>query len=69
MPRKDQKEETFDFLNEGVLQVEKDMQRMYFSEASNQKGFGVGILLVSPKWGQTPISVKLDFDVTNNVAE
>ena len=42
---------------------------MYFKGVSNQKGFGVDILLVSPLGAHTPIPVKLDFEVTNNVAE
>ena len=32
-------------------------------------GCGVGVLLISPKEEHTPISVKLDFDVTNNGAD
>jgi len=42
---------------------------MCFDDASNQNGFGASILLVSTKGAHTPISVKLDCDVTNNVAE
>jgi len=45
----DQKEKASDFLNEEVLQVKEDVQTMYYDGASNQKGFGVGILSVSPK--------------------
>jgi len=32
---KDQREETLDFLDEGVLQVEEDMWTMYFNGTSN----------------------------------
>ena len=39
-PTKDQKEETFDFYNKRVLQIEEDKWIMYFGGASNQKGFG-----------------------------
>jgi len=55
--------------DEEVLQVEEDLWTMYFNGASNHKGFEVGILLVSPEGAHTPISVKLDFEVNNKVAE
>ncbi|XP_077242553.1 uncharacterized protein LOC143883076 [Tasmannia lanceolata] len=42
---------------------------MYFDGASNSKGKGVGIVLVSPQDEHIPISIKLDFDCTNNVAD
>ena len=42
---------------------------IYFDRASNQKGFEVSILLVSPEGAYIPISVKPDFDVTNNIVE
>ncbi|XP_077221635.1 uncharacterized protein LOC143855403 [Tasmannia lanceolata] len=42
---------------------------MYFDEASNSRGKGISIVLVSPRDEHIPISIKLDFDCTNNVAE
>ena len=45
------------------------MGTLYVDRASNKKGFGVGILLVSLEGAHTTISVKLDFKVTNNVVE
>ena len=42
---------------------------MYFNGNSNQNGFGVGSLLVSPEEAHTLISIKLDFEVINNTAE
>ena len=45
------------------------MQKMYFYGDSNKKGFVISILLVFPEWAHIPISVKLDFEVANNVAE
>ncbi|XP_074290898.1 uncharacterized protein LOC141617622 [Silene latifolia] len=32
-------------------------------------GYGVGILLISPTGEHVPVSIKLDFNVTNNAAE
>ncbi|XP_077242608.1 uncharacterized protein LOC143883137 [Tasmannia lanceolata] len=42
---------------------------MYFDGASNSKGKGINIVLVSRRDEHIPISIKLDFDYTNNVAE
>ena len=42
---------------------------MYFNEASNALGRGVGAVLISPKGNQCPFTAKLSFDYTNNVVE
>ncbi|XP_077239766.1 uncharacterized protein LOC143880680 [Tasmannia lanceolata] len=42
---------------------------MYFDGASNSRGRGVGIVLVSPRDEHIPISIKLEFECTNNMAE
>ena len=42
---------------------------MYFDEASNALGRGVGVVLISPKGNHCPFTTKLSFDCTNNVAE
>ncbi|XP_077242560.1 uncharacterized protein LOC143883083 [Tasmannia lanceolata] len=42
---------------------------MYFDGESNSKGKGISIVLVSPRDEHILISIKLDFDYTNNVAE
>ena len=42
---------------------------MYFDEVLNQKGFWVGILLVSFEGVHTLVFIKLDFDVTDSVIE
>ncbi|XP_074267126.1 uncharacterized protein LOC141590431 [Silene latifolia] len=41
----------------------------FFDEASNYMGYGVVILLISPIGEHVPVSIKLDFNVTNNAAE
>ena len=47
--------------------------RLYFDGATNQSGFGIGILLISPQGDHIPISVRLAFSdhhrLTNNVIE
>ena len=49
--------------------TEDDTWTLYFDEASNQKGCGVGVLIVSPQEEHIPISIKLHFDVTNNATQ
>ncbi|XP_058192071.1 uncharacterized protein LOC131309457 [Rhododendron vialii] len=43
--------------------------KLYFDGASNQRGYGIGVLLVSPYDSHIPLSYKLRFEVTNNQAE
>ncbi|XP_077248845.1 uncharacterized protein LOC143888341 [Tasmannia lanceolata] len=62
-----------EFPDEGIMTI-RDVPSlttwtMYFDGASNSKGKGVGIVLISPRDEHLPISIKLDFDCTNNVAE
>jgi len=59
----------FQFPDENVMAVEGDAWKLYFDGAANQKGFGVGILLVSPEGPHIPLAFKLNFEVTNNQAE
>ncbi|XP_077222028.1 uncharacterized protein LOC143855861 [Tasmannia lanceolata] len=42
---------------------------MYFDGAVNHQGRGIGAVLVSPRKEYTPISIKLQFECTNNMAE
>ncbi|XP_077228433.1 uncharacterized protein LOC143861400 [Tasmannia lanceolata] len=42
---------------------------MYFDGASNSKGRGIGIVLVSPRDEHIPIFIKLEFDCTNNMVK
>ena len=46
---------------------------MYFDGATNQSGFGIGILLISPQGDHIPRSVRLAFSnhhrLMNNVVE
>ena len=49
--------------------VEPWRWKLYFDRAANSIGNGVGAILVSPKGQQIPISVKLNFDCTNNIIE
>ncbi|KAI8568216.1 hypothetical protein RHMOL_Rhmol02G0180800 [Rhododendron molle] len=59
----------FVFLNEEVLTVVDDVWTLYFDGAANQKGYGIGVLLITPDGSHIPLAFKLNFDVTNNQAE
>ena len=46
---------------------------MYFDGEANQKGYGIGVMLVSPQGDHIPRSVRLAFSdrhpITNNIVE
>ncbi|XP_074292161.1 uncharacterized protein LOC141619020 [Silene latifolia] len=61
--------DTWSFPDEDIVHVEDDMWHLYFKGAFNYKGYGIGVLLFSPDGEHVPISIKLDFNVTNNAAK
>ncbi|XP_074300366.1 uncharacterized protein LOC141631620 [Silene latifolia] len=61
--------DTWSFPDKDVVHVENDVCDLYFDGASNYMGYRVGILLISPTGEHVPMSIKLDFNVTNNAAE
>ena len=42
---------------------------MYFDRAVNQYRNGIGVLLITFKGSHIPLSIKLNFEATNNMAE
>ena len=42
---------------------------MYFDRAVNQYGSGIGTVLIIAKGSHTHLAIKLNFEVTNNMAE
>ena len=58
-----------DFPDENILDIELGMWKMYFHEAINQYGNGIGILLITPKGSHIPLVIKLNIEATNNMAE
>ncbi|XP_077222150.1 uncharacterized protein LOC143855994 [Tasmannia lanceolata] len=62
-----------EFPNEGIITIRDTPNNttwtMYFDGASNSRGRGIGIVLVSPRDEHIPIFIKLEFDCTNNMAE
>ncbi|XP_074265869.1 uncharacterized protein LOC141588321 [Silene latifolia] len=61
--------DTWLFPDENVVHIEDGVWDLYFDGASNYMGYRVGILLISPTGEHVPVSIKLDFNVTNNAAE
>ncbi|XP_074297497.1 uncharacterized protein LOC141628227 [Silene latifolia] len=61
--------DNWSFPDEEVIHIEDDVWDLYFDSASNYMGYGDGILLISAKGEHVPVLIKLDFNVTNNVAE
>ena len=58
-----------DFPDENILDIELRAWKMYFDEAMNQYGNGIGILLITPDGSHIPLAVKLNFEAANNTAE
>ena len=46
-----------------------DIWAIHFNKASNQNGFRLGNLLISPEWAHTLYQLSWIFEITNNVAE
>ena len=42
--------------------------KLYFHGAMNNKGVGLGVILITPEGETIPMAKKLDFKVTNNMA-
>ncbi|PKI78869.1 hypothetical protein CRG98_000730 [Punica granatum] len=63
----------FDFLDEGILQVNDEEEspgwKMYFDDAVNSTGSGIGAVLISLEGRHFLVAAKIDFPCTNNVAE
>ena len=49
--------------------ISEETWKLFFDGTSNHRGCGIGILLISPDACRTPMSIKIDFEVTNNAAE
>ncbi|XP_058217815.1 uncharacterized protein LOC131328871 [Rhododendron vialii] len=51
------------------MTLTEDIWKLYFDGAVNQKGFGIGLLLIAPDGSHISLAFKLNFEVTNNQAE
>ncbi|XP_043717815.1 uncharacterized protein LOC122665735 [Telopea speciosissima] len=60
------------FLDEDLHSIEAEPNegwQLYFDGAANQKGFGTGVLLITPVDFYLPMKFRLEFSCTNNIAE
>jgi len=60
-----------EFPDENILCASQNDLRwqIFFDSAANKKGYGIGILLITPDDSHTPMAIKLDFPSTNNMTE
>ena len=58
-----------DFPGEDILDVPLGTWKMYFDRAVNQYGNGIWILLITLEGSHIPLTIKLNFEATNNMAE
>jgi len=65
-----------EFPDEGIMEMfgNKDLSKerrwiMWFDGASNIMGHGIGVILLSPKKQYIPITIRLCFNSTSNIAE
>ncbi|XP_020208567.1 uncharacterized protein LOC109793515 [Cajanus cajan] len=62
-------EEILTLGNDEEGQVEKESWSMFFNGASNLMVHGIGAILMSSQGKHIPMTTRLDFDYTNNMAE
>ena len=58
-----------EFPNENLALIECCEWKLYFDGTVNNRGAGIGVILVTSEGETIPIAKKLDFKVTNNMAE
>ena len=63
-------EPSFQIKDEQPLEnYEAGIQNLHFDGANSREGNGAGVLLISPTGKWIPLSFKLEYEATNNVAE
>ncbi|WP_222196273.1 ribonuclease H family protein, partial [Modestobacter italicus] len=68
-PSAAEKQSEYYFPDEEILEVSKEPWKVFFDGAYNKRGCGIGALLVTPEDNLIPLSVRLSFNATNNIAE
>ena len=58
-----------EFPYENIASIVHHELKLYFDRAINNRGAGLGVILVMPKGETIPMAKNLDFKVTNNMAE
>ena len=57
----------WNFLNLGAIKIQT--WTIYFDDAVNSRGVGIGVILISLEGEMIPMVKRLEFKVTNNQAE
>ena len=65
----DGQEWELEFPDEHLGLIEVQTWTMYFDGAVNNRGAGIGVILISPEGETIPMAKRLEFEVTNNQAE
>ena len=68
-PVNDEQEWELEFPDELLGLIEVQTWTMYFDGVVNNKGAGIGVILISPEGETIPMAKRLEFEVTNNQAE
>ena len=68
-PVNDEQEWELEFPDEHLGLIEVQTWTMYFDGAVNNRGAGVGVILISPEGETIPMAKRLEFEVTNNQVE
>ncbi|XP_058220388.1 uncharacterized protein LOC131330724 [Rhododendron vialii] len=63
------KDAEFKYPDEDLMTITEGIWKLHFDGAANQKGFGIGVLLISPNGSHIPLAFKLNFKVTKNQAK
>eukprot|EP00257_Ricinus_communis_P016925 XP_015575239.1 uncharacterized protein LOC107261313 [Ricinus communis] len=58
-----------EFLDKNLGAIEIQEWKMYFDGAVNARGVGLGVILITLEGEMLPMAKRLDFKVTNNIAE
>ena len=58
-----------EFPDENLALIECRERKLYFDGAVNNRGIGLGVILIMPEGETISMAKKLDFKVTNNMAE
>ena len=64
-----EEQQNLQFPDENLALIEYCERKLYFDGAVNNKGAGLGVILVTPERKTIPMANKLDFKVTNNMAK
>ena len=68
-PVDDEQEWELEFPDEHLGLIEIQTWTMYFNGAVNNRGAGIGVILISPEGEMILMAKRLEFEVTNNQAE